>query len=97
MLSLGFLNLGPLEWTIIGVIALLLFGGRLPEVARAAGKAIVEFRKGVRDVEEDFRKGVDEATDDSKKPGELPKSDSRTVSQSSDAGVEVNESPNPAN
>lgn len=41
------------EMIVFGVIALLLFGKRLPEVARSIGKGIVEFKKGLRDVGED--------------------------------------------
>lgn len=49
---------GPMEMMIIGVIALLLFGKRLPDVARSLGKGLVEFKKGVRGIEED----VDQST-----------------------------------
>src|SRR5262245_40787901 len=41
------------ELLIILVIALLLFGKRLPEVARSLGKGGVEFKKGLKGVEED--------------------------------------------
>jgi sec-independent protein translocase protein TatA len=41
------------ELLIIGVIALLLFGKRLPEIARSLGKGIVEFKKGVQGIEDD--------------------------------------------
>lgn len=41
---------GP-EWILIGVIALIVFGKRLPEVARSLGKGLVEFKKGLADVE----------------------------------------------
>lgn len=44
---------GPFEMLIVGIIALLLFGKRLPEVARSLGKGIVEFKKGVRGIEDD--------------------------------------------
>ncbi len=44
---------GPMELMIVGVIALLLFGKRLPEVARSLGQGIVEFKKGVRGIEDD--------------------------------------------
>ncbi len=44
---------GPMELIIIGMIALLLFGKRLPEVARSLGKGIVEFKKGVRGIEDE--------------------------------------------
>ena len=45
---------GPMEMLIIGAIAVLLFGKRLPEVGRSLGKGIVEFKKGVRGIEEEF-------------------------------------------
>ena len=48
-----FPGIGPTEMIIFGVIALLLFGKRLPEVARSLGKGIVEFKKGVRGIEDD--------------------------------------------
>lgn len=46
-------GIGPMEMIIFGVIALLLFGKRLPEVARSLGKGITEFKKGVRGIEDD--------------------------------------------
>ncbi len=55
--SLGILaflqNIGMMEMIVIGLVALLLFGRRLPEVGRSLGKGIVEFKKGLRDVEDD--------------------------------------------
>jgi sec-independent protein translocase protein TatA len=41
------------ELIIFGTIALLLFGKRLPEVAKSLGKGIVEFKKGVRGIEDE--------------------------------------------
>lgn len=52
---LGFINLGsPMHILVILVVALLLFGSRLPEVARSMGRAINEFKRGLKDVEEDI-------------------------------------------
>ncbi|MFQ5415181.1 MAG: twin-arginine translocase TatA/TatE family subunit, partial [Phycisphaerae bacterium] len=44
---------GGAEWIVIGVLALLIFGRRLPEVARSLGKSIVEFKRGIKDVKDD--------------------------------------------
>ena len=45
---------GGMEWIVIGVLALLIFGRRLPDVARSVGKSIVEFKRGLRDVKNDI-------------------------------------------
>jgi sec-independent protein translocase protein TatA len=39
------LNLGVPEMAVLLVIGLLLFGNRLPEMARWLGKAVIEFRR----------------------------------------------------
>jgi sec-independent protein translocase protein TatA len=47
------MNLGVPELLIILTIGVLLFGKRLPEVGRSLGKGIVEFKKGLKGVEDD--------------------------------------------
>jgi len=42
------------ELLIVLVIALLLFGRKLPEVGRSLGKGIIEFKKGIKGVEEEL-------------------------------------------
>jgi len=49
----GFFTPGPFELCVIAVIILLLFGNRLPSVARSLGRGIVEFKKGVKGIEDE--------------------------------------------
>lgn len=49
----GIFGLGPMEMLIIGAIAVLLFGSRLPEVARSLGKGMLEFKRGMQGIEEE--------------------------------------------
>ena len=54
---------GPVELIVIGVIGLLIFGKRLPEVGKSLGKSIVEFKKGLRGIEDDMDKSVNDQAD----------------------------------
>jgi sec-independent protein translocase protein TatA len=54
---------GHFELLIVLLVILLLFGKRLPGVMGSLGRSIVEFKKGVKGVEEevdDVRKEVDQ-------------------------------------
>ena len=42
-------GMGPTEMIVIGLVAMLFFGKRLPDVGRGLGRSISEFKKGVRD------------------------------------------------
>jgi sec-independent protein translocase protein TatA len=44
---------GHWEWLVVLVIALLLFGHRIPGMARSLGSGITEFKKGLKKGEKD--------------------------------------------
>jgi sec-independent protein translocase protein TatA len=72
-----FPNIGMPEMLVILGLGVLLFGKRLPEVGRSIGKGIVEFKKGLKGVEDDIeesssRADRNRATDD-RVQGEAPK------------------------
>jgi sec-independent protein translocase protein TatA len=49
----GFLSLSPMEMMILLGLGVLLFGRKLPEVGRSLGKGIIEFKKGLKGLEDD--------------------------------------------
>jgi sec-independent protein translocase protein TatA len=51
-------GIGTTELLVFGIIAVILFGGRLPSVARSLGKSIVEFKKGMKDIEDDLKSSI---------------------------------------
>ena len=47
-IPLAFVSMpGGLEWVVIGLVALLLFGKRLPSIARSLGQSLTEFKSGL--------------------------------------------------
>ncbi|MSR46983.1 MAG: twin-arginine translocase TatA/TatE family subunit [Planctomycetes bacterium] len=49
-MALGLIGtLGSGELLIILFLALMMFGGRLPEVARSLGKSVNQFKRGLKD------------------------------------------------
>jgi sec-independent protein translocase protein TatA len=57
--ALAFYSPGPQEMMVVGVIALLLFGKRLPEVAKNLGKGLSEFKKGMQGFQDEVRRESD--------------------------------------
>jgi len=62
--ALAFISMpGHIEWLVILVIALLIFGKRLPDLARSVGKSLTEFKKGINEAKE----STDDVVSDVKK------------------------------
>lgn len=80
----GFINnLRPLELIIIAFIVLLLFGAkRLPELFRSMGRALGEFKKATRDMENEVRSAMDEENPPQKPAVKQNESDNSTPGKS---------------
>ena len=48
-------GIGTTEMIVFGIIAVLLFGSRLPKVMRSLGSSITQFKAGLNDVTEDIK------------------------------------------
>ncbi|RMF83662.1 MAG: twin-arginine translocase TatA/TatE family subunit [Planctomycetota bacterium] len=77
-----FNSLSPWHILVVGVVALLLFGNRLPEVARGLGRSINEFKRGLKEVSDDIED--DKPTErprlsDDDPPKQVTKTDSERV------------------
>ncbi|MFT7618844.1 MAG: sec-independent protein translocase protein TatA [Planctomycetota bacterium] len=57
------LNLGTPELIVIGMVGLLLFGRRLPDVGRSLGKSFLEFKSGLNDMKSELS-SVDRLVDE---------------------------------
>lgn len=62
------MGIGWSEMLILGVIGLLLFGKRLPEVARNLGKGMMEFKKGMYDIQDDVNSSVNRSVSAQSRP-----------------------------
>src|SRR3954468_23619381 len=61
MHTLAFTWPGPFEMMLIAALGLLIFGKRLPEVGRNIGKGIVEFKRGLKEAEQEINSEVSTA------------------------------------
>jgi len=51
--ALKMFGIGHTELIVIAIVVLVLFGSRLPTVMRSLGRSVVEFKKGVREIDDD--------------------------------------------
>lgn len=84
-------NIGPLQWLIILALGLLLFGRKLPEVGRSLGLAIVEFKRGIKGIDNDSDEAAQRSRSNHDKAA-LPESPSPEASRRVSTADKVEES-----
>jgi len=58
---------GGMEWVLIALVVLLLFGGKkIPELAKGLGSGIRNFKKAVKEDEDDVALKSEEKSEDKK-------------------------------
>jgi sec-independent protein translocase protein TatA len=67
-------GIGHWELLVILVVILLVFGARVPEVMRSLGKGVTQFKRGLRDVEDEMMNARTSTEAKSPKAVEEPKS-----------------------
>lgn len=56
-----FAFIAPGTAIILGIVVLLLFGSRIPNVMRSLGQGITEFKKGMKEIEDQTEEEEEEA------------------------------------
>jgi sec-independent protein translocase protein TatA len=75
----AFFNIGGQEMIILLIIGVLLFGRKLPEVGRYLGKGIVEFKKGIKGLEDEFETSASAPARSEPAPLEQPRPPQRVM------------------
>ncbi len=68
---------GPLELILILAALVLLFGRRLPEIARGMGKSLSEFKKGVKEAQNEVEDATN--TDDVVSPADVDRENTQNT------------------
>lgn len=91
--TLAFAFPGTWEWLVLLIIGLLIFGRRLPEVGRSLGQGIVEFKRGIKGIDDE----IQEASNKSSRtlPEEAAEAEQRSRSEEP-IGHAAEQSPRPS-
>jgi sec-independent protein translocase protein TatA len=74
----------PVEWIVVGIVALLLLGPKkLPELARSLGKSAGELKKGLDESKETFNAAMAAEPPEAQKLPEPSLADKQPVATSS--------------
>ncbi len=82
------LDFGAQEMIIIGIVAVLLFGERLPEVGRSFGQKLIEFKKGLSGIQDEIANVTREISSPTSTTDSSSASSSSTGSSSSEPDVD---------
>lgn len=89
-IAFNLFGLGPAELLVIAILGLLLFGRKLPDLGRHLGKGIVEFKKGMKGLEDDMGEAYNSPSGGTT-PAEAPRPPQRIT-----ASAPKFEEPNPS-
>ena len=82
--QLAFMSFGFTEILLVGVVALLVFGGNLPEVMRNVGQAYAKFRQGLHDISKPVREEFRELSKSAPDPEPTPRSTAKPAAKESE-------------
>jgi len=60
--TMAFLSGGGIGWqelAVVLVVMLLVFGNRVPEIMRSLGKGLNQFKRGLREAEDEIKREID--------------------------------------